>query len=101
MTIPSKKLHDKWMADPEYRQAFEALAPEFELARELISARTRAGLSQAEVAERMGTTQSVVARIESGRQKPSTRTLERYARATGSRIRIALVPEEMAKHKND
>jgi transcriptional regulator with XRE-family HTH domain len=49
------------------RQAYDAQAPEFELARELIAARTQADLTQGEVAARMGTTQSVVARIESGR----------------------------------
>ena len=92
MTIPAKKLHQEWLQDPAYREAFDALAPEFEIARELIAARARAGLSQAEVAQRMGTTQSAVARIESGRQKPSTRTLERYAQATGSTVKIALVP---------
>ena len=53
----------------------DAQAPEFELARELISARMRAGLTQGEVAARMGTTQSVVARIESGRGTPSMRTV--------------------------
>lgn len=94
MTLPVKKLHEKWMSDPTYQQAYAAIAPEFEIARELIAARVRAGLSQAEVAQRMGTTQSAVARIEGGKQKPSTRTLERYARATGSKIKIALVPTE-------
>ncbi len=53
------------------RQAYDAQAPEFELARELIAARTKAGLTQGDVAARMGTTQSVVARIESGRGTPS------------------------------
>ena len=92
MTIPAKKLHQAWMHDPAYREACDAVAPEFEIARELIAARARAGLSQAEVAARMGTTQSAVARMESGRQKPSTRSLERYAQATGATIKIALVP---------
>ena len=54
-------------------------------ARELIAARTRAGLTQAELAKRMQTTQSTVARMESGRTLPSMRTLSRYAEATGSR----------------
>lgn len=94
MTISAKNLHQKWMADPSYREAYEPIAPEFEIARELIAARARVGLSQAEVAQRMGTTQSAIARIESGKQKTSTRTLERYARATGSMIKISLVPVE-------
>lgn len=94
MTIPWSKVHKKWMEDPEYREAYEALGPEFELAKQLLAARARAGLSQAELAKRMGTTQSVIARIEGGRQKPSTRTLERYAEATGSRVQISIVPTE-------
>jgi predicted transcriptional regulator len=96
MTIPVQKLHDEWMSDRAYQDAYEASAVAFEVARELIAARIRVGLSQTEVAERMGTTQSAVARMESGRQKPSTRSLERYARATGSMLKIALIPAEMA-----
>jgi DNA-binding XRE family transcriptional regulator len=92
MTLPAKKLHHAWMQDPAYLESYEGFAPEFQVALELIAARARAGLSQAEVAHRMGTTQSAVARLESGRQKPSTRSLERYAQATGSTVKIALVP---------
>lgn len=86
-------LHRKWLKDVRYRAAYQALAPEFELARALIKARSRAGLSQAQVARRMGTTQSVVAKLESGQSLPSTRTLHRYARATGTRLKITLVAD--------
>ena len=82
-------LHKKWSRDRRYRAAYEDLGPEFELARTLIEARTRAGLSQAQLAKRMKTTQSVIARMESGRVRPSTKTLERVARATGTRLRIS------------
>lgn len=75
-------------ARPEFRAEYDALDDEFALATALIEARTRAELTQAEVAARMGTTQVVIARLESGRAKPSTRTLERFARATGTRLRI-------------
>ena len=81
-------LHKEWNKDPEYRAAYDRLGPEFDLARLLIEVRTRAELTQAELAERMATTQSVVARLESGRISPSTRTLEKIARATGTRLRI-------------
>ena len=57
-----KNVKDKLLANPAVRQAYDAQAPEFELARELIAARTHAGLTQGEVAARMGTTQSVVTR---------------------------------------
>jgi ribosome-binding protein aMBF1 (putative translation factor) len=78
------------LADPEVRAEFDALDSEFSIARALIAARARAGLSQGEVAERMGTTQSVVARLESGRNAPNLRTIRRYAEAVGARLTIRL-----------
>jgi ribosome-binding protein aMBF1 (putative translation factor) len=96
-TINAKDLHAKDMAESvEYRTAYEALDDEFALIDSLIRARTHAQLSQAEVASRMGTTESVVSRLESGRVKPSTRTLERYAQATGHKLRISLEPTSKA-----
>jgi transcriptional regulator with XRE-family HTH domain len=86
-------LHRKWMKTKEYRKAYQELAPEFELARAVLQARTRAGLSQEQLARRMDTTQSVIARLESGRTKPSTQTLQRLAAATGTRLRISFEPE--------
>ena len=85
-------LHEKWSADADYREAFDRLGPEFELSRCLIEARTRARLTQAELAARMKTTQSVVARLESGRSHPSTKTLAKVAKATGNRLRISFEP---------
>lgn len=91
-TIKADDLHAKDMADPVYREAYESLESEFELVNALLQARARAGISQAEVASRMGTTESTISRLESGRTKPSTRTLERYAQATGHRLHIRLEP---------
>lgn len=85
MTKRLPAIKKKMLADRDVRAAYDALADEFDLARELIAARVRAGLTQAEVAERMGTTQSVVARLESGAQMPSVNTLLKFARATHSR----------------
>lgn len=84
------KLKSRLLADPEARAEYGKQAPEFAIARELIAARTRAGLTQGEIAERMHTTQSTIARLESGRTMPSLRTLSRYAEATGSRAVIKL-----------
>jgi hypothetical protein len=69
-------LHKKWMRNPKYRREYEALAEEFSLAGALIEARARAGLTQEQVAQRMKTTQAVVARLEGGGSMPSTRTLK-------------------------
>lgn len=92
-----KGLHRQWMQEPAYRQAYNELAPEFELARTIISARLAAGLTQKELAERMQTTQSVIARLEGGRVWPSTRTLERFAKATGTRLKISFEPVAAAE----
>jgi DNA-binding XRE family transcriptional regulator len=86
-------LKSRLLQDPDVHDEYQAQASEFALAHELIAARTRAGLSQAEVAQRMGTSQSTIARLESGRTLPSLRTLDRYARATGSRARVLLVDQ--------
>ena len=90
--IRADALHRKWLKNPAYRAAYDALDEEFALASAMIQARTRAGLTQMALARRMKTTQTVVARLESGRVKPSTRTLERFARATGSRLKISFDP---------
>ena len=87
-----RDLHRKWSRNPDYRRAYDDLDFEFALSRSLIAARVGAGLTQAQLAERMETTQSVVARLESGRGRPSTRTLETFARSTGTRLQIALEP---------
>ena len=85
-------VHEQWMKDPKYRREYKALEEEFSLVAALIAARTCAGLTQEQVARRMKTTQGVVARLEGGGSKPSTRTLERYAKATGTRLRISFEP---------
>ena len=87
------ELHQKWMKNEEYRKAYEELAPEFALARAVINARVTAGLTQEQLAQRMDTTQSVIARLESGRTRPSTQTVERLATATGTRLLITFEPE--------
>ncbi len=87
-----KDLHRGWMKDPKYKAEYDALGKEFQLARTLIEARTRAGLSQTQLARRMKTSQSYIARIESGEVRPSTDALERFVHATGSRLRIFFEP---------
>ena len=81
------------LADAETRAAYEALADEYAIAREMIAARARAGLSQSEVAQRMGTTQSVVARLESGKRPPSMRTVQRFAEAVGGHAVLRIEPQ--------
>ncbi len=94
--IPANEAFAKWRGDPEYQAAYDALEEEFALVDALIEARVKAGLTQAQVAQRMGTTQAVVARLEGGRARPSTRTLERFAKATGTSLKISFEPETSA-----
>jgi ribosome-binding protein aMBF1 (putative translation factor) len=90
------QLHGDWLRRPGYKDAYDALEDEFALASTIIEARTRAGLTQQQLAGRMHTTQTVIARLESGKVKPSTRTLERFAAATGMRLRISFEPASPA-----
>jgi ribosome-binding protein aMBF1 (putative translation factor) len=85
-------LHKKWMKEPKYRKVYDALEEEFEFASAVLDVRNRAGLTQGELARKMGTTQPVVARLESGRTRPSLRTLQRLAKATDSRLLISFAP---------
>ena len=90
MTIPFEEIKAELLADPKVKAAYDAMAPEFDIAMELIRARIRAGLSQAELAARMKTSQSAIARLESGQTLPSTKTLLRFAEATGSKVEVRL-----------
>ena len=91
--IPVEEALKTWREDPAYVAAYDALGAEFALASALIKARADADLTQDQVAQAMGTTQAFIARLESGRVLPSTRTLERFAKATGTRLRISFEPE--------
>lgn len=86
------ELRKRLLKNAEVRKEYDALEEEFALMAAVAKARARAGLSQAELAKRMQTTQSTIARLESGRGLPSTRTLDRFAKATGHRLRISFEP---------
>lgn len=76
-----------------FRKAYAELEEECRLTREMLAARSKFGLTQETVAERMGTTKSAVSRLESaGKHAPSLTTLKKYARAVGCRLEIKFVP---------
>ena len=87
----AKQLHKNWIKDPEYKIAYDGLEDEFILARELIAARTRAKLTQKQLAKKMRTSQSAIARLESGECNPSISRLKRYAEATGTQLKVELL----------
>jgi predicted transcriptional regulator len=91
MTIPFEKLKARLLINPKVQAEYNARAPEFEISAELVKARLRAGLSQAQLAMRMRTSQSTIARLESGQTLPSTKTLLRFAKATGSKFHVRLL----------
>jgi transcriptional regulator with XRE-family HTH domain len=78
------------MNNPKFRKEYEKADAEFAIVEALIKARTIAKLSQAEIARRIGTTQSAIARLEAGNTAPTIATLRRYAEATGKKLRIEL-----------
>ena len=94
--LTHKELKSRALARGDVRAEFDKLEEEFAFLDEFLKARAAAGMSQAEIAERMGTTQSAVARLESGRGKhsPSLATLRKYARALGYRVDLRLVKEK-------
>lgn len=94
--IPVEESFREWEKDPKYVAAYDALEAEFALASALIKARGDAEMTQEQVAQAMGTTQAVVARLESGRVMPSGRTLERFAKATHTTLRITFEPQRRA-----
>jgi ribosome-binding protein aMBF1 (putative translation factor) len=92
--IPVEQAFANWRKDPQYTAEYQALEDEFGLAGALIKARGDADMTQEDVAQKMGTTQAVIARLESGRVMPSTRTLKRFAEATGTRLKISFAGQD-------
>lgn len=92
--------HEAFLARASARAGFteeyDALESQYQMVRELLRARTRAGLTQEQVAVSMGTTKSAVSRLETAAQSPSLSTLRKYAAAVGCDIEIRLIPGERA-----
>lgn len=95
MTITLKAFRARALSNPRVKREYDRLAGEFAILDEVLKARAAAGLTQADVAKRIGTTQSAVARLESrnARHSPSLATLERYAAALGCRLELRFVKE--------
>lgn len=93
--LTHEELQQQALANPDVQEAYNQLSLEFELLRMMLRARQAAGLSQADVAERMGTKREAVVRLESslasGKHSPSLATLQKYAHAVGQRIEVRFV----------
>lgn len=81
-------MRDKRLREPGARAAYEQARLSYELGRQVRELRESVGISQRELAARMGTTQSVIARLEAGGSKPSLSTLERVAEAVGKTVEV-------------
>jgi transcriptional regulator with XRE-family HTH domain len=94
--LTHEELVEKALSRPGVKAAYDTLEDEFALFDEVLKARKRTGLTQAEIAARMGTKASAIARIKAGggnkRHSPSVATLCRYAEAVGCKLKIELVP---------
>lgn len=96
---PPTRTHEEmvaeWMLDPALKAEYDAIAEEFELLDEILAARKSAGLTQAQIAERMGTKATAITRMESnlasGQSGPSFTTLKKFAKATGKKLQIRFV----------
>ena len=94
--LSHKNLVDKMLKNPAVKAEVEMLnREEFAILDEILAARKAAGLSQAQIAKRMGTQAPAIARLENalatGKHSPSLRTLKKYAVALGKRVELHLV----------
>ena len=88
--IRAETLHQKWMKDPEYRREYEKLEPEFQIARQIIGARIKKKMTQEQLAEKVGTGQAVISRLEGMNAKPSISLLQRVAKALETKIKVTI-----------
>lgn len=97
--LTHKELKARALERADVKTEYDRLDEEFRFLDEFLKARAAAGVTQAEVAERIGTTQSAIARLESGKGKhsPSIATLEKYAHALGCRLELRLVIDQTVK----
>lgn len=85
-----EELHREWMKDPEFRREYEKLEPEFQIARQIIGARIKQKMTQKELAEKIGTGQAVISRLEGMNAKPSISLLTRVAQALKTEINVTV-----------
>lgn len=85
-----EELHKEWMKDPDYRREYEKLEPEFQIAKQIIGARIKKKMTQEELAEKAGTGQAVISRLEGMNGKPSISLLRKVAHALNIKIRVTI-----------
>ncbi|WP_328188944.1 helix-turn-helix domain-containing protein [Marinobacter sp. OP 3.4] len=88
-----KEFKQKALENPRVREEYDALQDEFSLIDQLLTMRTKAGLTQEDLARKLGTNKSNISRLERGRGNPSWETLNRYAAACGFRVKLEAIED--------
>lgn len=83
-------LHDKWMKDPKYKKAYDALEPEYAIIRAILKKRIESKMSQKDLAKKLGTKQSAISRLESGTYNPTLSFLKKLSTALGGKLEIKI-----------
>lgn len=83
---------EEQMKDSEFKKEYEALEPEFSIIQAMIDARKSRGITQKELSERTGITQSDISKLENGNANPSIKTLQRLASGMGMKMKIVFSP---------
>ncbi len=93
-----KKIKTEWLKDEGVRKEYEAQKEEFQIANEVIRARTKARMTQAQLAQKIGTKTPAISRLESpGYGKASFTTLKKVAHALGYEVQVKFVPKRRAQ----
>ncbi len=85
-----EEVRKELLSDPETKREYDKLAPRYAVISELIAARIEKGMTQAEIAKKIGTKQSAIARLEGGNVNPSLDFLEKIAKVLGCKLTIHL-----------
>ncbi|OGG14065.1 hypothetical protein A3D77_00975 [Candidatus Gottesmanbacteria bacterium RIFCSPHIGHO2_02_FULL_39_11] len=85
-----EELHKEWMKDPKYKEEYDKLEPEFQIANQMIAARLKKKITQGELAKKVGTGQAVISRLEGMNSSPSLSLLKRVAEALNTKIQITI-----------
>ena len=93
-SVPIEPFFEQQLQDPEFRRAYEELEPEFKIVRQLIDLRLKRGWTQAQLAEKVGTRQPNIARLEGRGYSQNLSFLERVANALGAKVEVQIVPRE-------
>src|SRR3989344_1328907 len=88
--VTLEDMRHEMLRNPALKAAYDALAPKYALISAMLNARNKKGMTQTEIARRAGTTQSAIARFESGRSNPTLEFASRLSRAVGAKLEIRL-----------